>query len=218
MAEFRVDLSGKRFNMLVAKKFVSLRNGQSIWLFKCDCGKDKKIVAHSVISNDTKSCGCLRSRTIPVELRFPKLVNKTKGCWIWKGNLDNGYGRFLMKGRLVPAHRVAVELHSGKKIPNGMFVDHICRNRKCVNPYHLRVVSPTVNALENSIGVAVINKNKTRCIHGHPFDQKNTRTYFTYSRTGKHAHRRCVTCGNLRSKEKRRRKALTRIDAIMKGE
>lgn len=59
-------------------------------------------------------------------------------------------------------------------IPRKKMVDHRCRVRACCNPHHLRVVTAKVNATENSIGFAAVNKAKTHCLKGHCFDKKNT--------------------------------------------
>jgi len=70
-----------------------------------------------------------------VRERFEKKfrVNEN-GCWVWQGAKDkDGYGQFRFNGLTQRAHRFAVELYSGEKIPPGMDVDHTCNNRKCVN-------------------------------------------------------------------------------------
>src|SRR6185369_11932859 len=69
------------------------------------------------------------------------------------------------------AHRVAYYSENGD-IPDGMMVDHICKNRNCVDATHLRLVTPRQNALENSNARSSINAQKTHCLKGHPFDRK----------------------------------------------
>lgn len=72
-------------------------------------------------------------------------MEKTDGCWNWKGTLfRNGYGAFGVSGKTCGAHRVAYELAIGP-IPAGLQLDHLCRNRGCVNPGHLEPVTGTVN-------------------------------------------------------------------------
>ena len=93
-------------------------------------------------------------------------------CWPWTAQKrSHGYGGFRM-GRVQLAH-VAAVLLDGRKIPAGMVVDHECRNRLCVNPAHLRVVTKAQNTLENSAGVASRNAAKTHCIHGHELSGNN---------------------------------------------
>lgn len=79
----------------------------------------------------------------------------TTGCWLWTGYInDSGYGETNIasagRWRHAKAHRMTWEKVHGP-IPDGMHVDHICRERSCVNPDHLRVVTPRENALYNSV-------------------------------------------------------------------
>jgi len=60
-------------------------------------------------------------------------------------------------------------------IPDGLTIDHLCRNRACVKPAHLEAVSQRVNTLRSPIAVAAINARKTHCKRGHAFDDLNTR-------------------------------------------
>lgn len=67
------------------------------------------------------------------------------GCWEWIGTRkDNGYGTFGLKKQQFYAHRVAYEAAKGA-IPVGMQIDHICMNRPCVNPEHLRLATRSEN-------------------------------------------------------------------------
>lgn len=100
---------------------------------------------------------------------------KTNTCWEWTAAKDrDGYGiiRGDNKHRALKAHRVSLELE-GLKIPKGMCVDHMCRNRSCVNPSHLRIVTRTVNVLENSNSLAAKFKARTHCKRGHEYTEKN---------------------------------------------
>ena len=75
----------------------------------------------------------------PMRSRFWSKVRKTEGCWIWNGAIQNsGYGCFWVNGVSLKAHRLSYELEKGK-IPDGLVIDHLCRNRRCVNPRHLEV-------------------------------------------------------------------------------
>lgn len=74
------------------------------------------------------------------------------GCLVWLASENGrGYGKFWFAGRLWPAHRFAYSALVGV-IPDGMQLDHLCRNRACVNPEHLEPVSPRTNTLRGEIG------------------------------------------------------------------
>lgn len=81
-------------------------------------------------------------------------------CWVWKGlRSPNGYGVF---GQKVYAHRWTYAEMVGP-IPRGMVIDHICRNRACVNPSHLRLATKRQNSLENSESPIAKNHKKESC-------------------------------------------------------
>jgi len=125
-------------------------------------------------------------------------------CWGWTAGLTGqGYGKFKAHGKTLLTHRVAWEWLKGP-IPDGMFVDHLCRNRRCCNPEHLRIVSPTQNALENSESICAINAKKTHCLNGHEFTPENTYVMDRPERPGK-VRRSCKKCLRDREKVYRRR-------------
>lgn len=67
------------------------------------------------------------------------------GCWIWTGTKNaKGYGQLGVGSQPEYAHRIAVRL-DGRSLPEGMQVDHLCRNPSCVNPQHLEVVTAAKN-------------------------------------------------------------------------
>jgi len=114
-----------------------------------------------------------------VEERFWVKVKKGNptDCWEWTAaiGVKNGYGYFRFNGHWVLAHRFAYELIHGP-IPKGLTIDHRCRNRACVNPSHLEVVTHKTNILRG-LGVAAQLAKKTHCSKGHPYDLFNTYTY-----------------------------------------
>lgn len=107
--------------------------------------------------------------------RFWERIEKTDGCWFWRGNISVwGYGIWQPgRGRSLRAHRVAYEAVVGP-IPAGLVLDHLCRVKDCVNPAHLEPVTDRVNTLRG-VGPSAINAAKTECKHGHPFTPENTR-------------------------------------------
>jgi hypothetical protein len=108
-----------------------------------------------------------------IEAKFWATVNKTSTCWQWLGSQHKGYGRFRVNGCEWPAHRWAYEL-THRPIPDGLQIDHLCRNRACVNPAHMELVTARENVLRGT-GLTAINARKTHCAHGHPFDEVNTK-------------------------------------------
>ncbi len=79
---------------------------------------------------------------------YTQIRRTTTGCWEWTGNVDShGYGQTLYLGRRIGAHRFAYLLLVGE-IPDGLVVDHLCRNRLCVNPDHLEPTTNRENVLK----------------------------------------------------------------------
>lgn len=102
---------------------------------------------------------------------------KSTPCHDWKGRITpQGYGELSANknngGGNLRAHRVVWEALNGP-IPEGMVIDHLCRNRSCVNPMHLEPVTVKENNLRGE-GVGAKNMKKTECKSGHPFDESNT--------------------------------------------
>ena len=133
--------------------------------------------------------------------RFWAMVEQTPGCWNWRGVTTSGYGRIKVHGHTVVAHRVAWELLRGP-IPEGLTLDHLCRNRGCVNPDHLEPVTGRENTLRG-VGASAQQARKTHCKRGHPFDEKNTRACL---RRGK-PYRECRTCKAMHMRERRARRS-----------
>ncbi|MFS2091036.1 HNH endonuclease [Paenarthrobacter nicotinovorans] len=98
--------------------------------------------------------------------RFWSRVNKTPGCWEWTGALNaDGYGVFYLNRPNRQAHRVSFAMASGP-IPEGHQVDHICHNRKCVRPDHLRLATPKQNC-ENLTGAYSNSASGVRGVYWH---------------------------------------------------
>lgn len=94
-------------------------------------------------------------------------------CWEWQGAIAvTGYGVCKRRGRTRFAHRAAYMELVGP-IPEGLTIDHLCRNHRCVNPVHLEAVTITENILRGT-SPAAQNARKTHCLRGHPFNEANT--------------------------------------------
>lgn len=127
-----------------------------------------------------------------VKARFWSKVKvlKTRQCWLWQSSISpNGYGKISINNYPYSAHTISYEIFNGKP-EKGLWIDHKCRNRSCVNPAHLRAVTPYINAIENSESTSAKNFLKTHCKNGHPFSGKNLRMRKSNGRT----IRLCVTC------------------------
>lgn len=125
------------------------------------------------------------------------------GCWEWTGAIDHlGYGRFGKGDHgTVKAHRIAYMALLGE-IPAGMELDHLCRNRRCVNPDHLEPVTHRENTYRG-FGLAGKAVRNTECPSGHSFTAENTTT-------GPKGERRCRECNReYQRRHRERRKAAT---------
>jgi hypothetical protein len=104
---------------------------------------------------------------------WSRVDTRQDGCWMWTGaHSAAGYGYFRLHGRMLRAHRVSYELAVGP-IPDGLTLDHLCRNPSCVNPAHLEPVTMRENTMRGT-GPSAKNAIKTHCYRGHPFDEANT--------------------------------------------
>lgn len=112
-------------------------------------------------------------------------VDSASGCWIWQGHL-NPYGKMLVKSKRIPAHVFSYELLVGP-IPDGLVLDHLCRNPSCVNPRHVEPVTQRENIIRSPIAVATGNIRKSHCVNGHPLIEGNL--YINPQ-----GHRICLQC------------------------
>jgi hypothetical protein len=141
----------------------------------------------------------------PPEDRFWAQVEKSDGCWVWTGAKHKGYGQFTLYGfknkkgqwrnKTVRAHRIAYEWLVGP-IPEGLTIDHECKNHACVRPGPKHCVPKTRG--ENTLlgdGPSAQNKRKTHCSRNHEFTEENT-----IRRPGR-SGRECRTCANERRRK-----------------
>lgn len=126
-------------------------------------------------------------------------VTRTDSCWIWTGaTRPNGYGHLMKERKDVLAHRTVYEMLVGP-IPEGLTLDHLCRDRACVNPDHLEPVTNKVNILRG-FGPAAINARKTHCPQGHEYAAGNVTTW--------KGHRECRACAREEQRVRRQAKGL----------
>jgi len=129
----------------------------------------------------------------PILTRFFKFVRRSlNGCWDWHGGRDwDEYAIFKVKGKSKRGSRFIYE-HFYGPIPKGFQIDHLCRNRKCVNPHHLEVVTPRENTLRGE-GLTAKLARQTHCKRGHEFTPENTWLY--------RGLRYCRHCRRIRDRE-----------------
>jgi hypothetical protein len=121
--------------------------------------------------------------TPAIERCLRRCVEDENGCWIFQGARTEGYGVLGAGSRsagLIHAHRLTYA-HFVGDVPEGLEIDHLCRNRACCNPWHLEPVTRLVNTARG------LRWHLTHCKNGHEYSPENTR----YRPDGV---RRCVTC------------------------
>lgn len=130
-----------------------IRGGESAEVIATDLGLTAARIRQIRRANGIHIVG------LPLETRLMKRVQKTDGCWLWTGCLDQlGYGRIRIGGRSDRAHRVSYRLFVDPTVNLSAAILHSCDNPPCVNPGHLRAGTQADNALDRETR----NRGKTR--------------------------------------------------------
>lgn len=134
---------------------------------------------------------------------MPSGENICEQCWKWIGyiNPSTGYGQITVNGQSHVAYRFGYEMLFGT-VPEGLELDHLCRNRWCVNPHHLEPVTRQVNSHRGE-SFCGRNARKAHCPQGHPYTPENT--YFCPK-----GRRECRTCRQVASAKRRSDASLSR--------
>lgn len=141
----------------------------------------------------------------PLRERFEDNIDRDADCWIWTGYTRTSvrtpnirYGSIWGEGKHHFAHRLAYRFYVGP-IPDGLTIDHLCKNTLCVNPAHLEAVTSSVNTLRADT-FSGINSRKTHCPQGHPLVWIE-----------KEQRRACPACRNAAKKRYKARKRAERV-------
>lgn len=146
----------------------------------------------------------------PLLVRLNDKIEKTDHCWLWKGATTgrvHAYGVIWNDGKNRLVHRIMYSLYKNN-IDDGKEIDHLCKNKLCVNPDHLESVSHQENMLRADPGQRW--RQKTHCPKGHEYTPTNTRIT--------HGSRSCKACESIYNKRRwAESKARTALMAVEEG-
>uniref|UniRef100_UPI00351F6BF2 HNH endonuclease signature motif containing protein n=1 Tax=Mycolicibacterium fortuitum TaxID=1766 RepID=UPI00351F6BF2 len=203
-----IDMTGRTCGELTVL-YRDDRPGTKVkWICVCACGNTTSVDGTKLRNGRTKTCGHTQGlgskRRADIDRFLEKIQPAESGCIEWTGGLNGaGYGQFYVGRTSLDetgksyAHRWSYQHYVGP-IPEGMHLDHLCRNRKCVNPEHLEPVTLRENVLRGE-GPSANHAKKTHCPQGHSYSGGNL---YVHPVNGQ---RYCRECGRLRALAKRKR-------------
>lgn len=167
------------------------------------------VYADPILTPRTKPAAPRRARPIEPAMALaalPTLLAKVElqpgsgppqgRCWLWRGHrIKEGYGRVHVGDSMRLVHRLMWVACAGRDIPAGLTADHLCRQRSCINPFHLQMVSQRVNIMRGE-NFAASNARRTHCPRGHLYADGN----LTPSELKK-GGRACLTCSREKGRE-----------------
>lgn len=134
---------------------------------------------------------------------WSKVKKRRNGCWEWTSIFKTGgYPYFTFGFQAFRAHRLSYAWAHPDVDMTGLQIDHLCRNRACVNPEHLDLVTAKTNTWR-SASIQALNARKTHCIHGHKFDEANTA--LVWSVRDQAYYRTCRACNRAKQAKHRAR-------------
>lgn len=142
-----------------------------------------------------------KGELLPISDRLERysIPEPNSGCLIWLGANEGRYGIFTITSprRTAGVHVIAYEQRFGP-VPDGLVLDHKCRNTLCINPAHLEPVTQRINILRGE-GEAAKNARKLTCLRGHPLIGEGSKVW-TNAKTGQ---RSCLLCKAITKKARR---------------